>query len=413
MTESHFKTALLGINPALECLKFLYHRVLRDDYRGLHKLQHYRWSVEYIKIVLKHLPKDTLLLHTQGDVYDDYRYSSDELEFCEYLQNVNKDLLTIEKSITDMGMRKIIFVNLQRMGLIDRFNHKQELCDISKTYRSYRYVKITQRGLEFLESRNIFEEQRNLGIALDFVFGGIAQDVLDIINALSPQYISVSEMMFFVSFLGKDYQGNILTKDVIIEFINEFRSLKARQKVVEEVVNEFCVPKNFSGNKTQKRDFHNWKNETLTLFDSFDLMALFEYDGSKQRLLLKAGINGEVITFKRSSIIKQEYFKQHEVQKDICFELHHIVPFYYAKDIDALKAIDNWQNLIYIDANSHKIFTLDKSAKKAIRLDFRDKDAVLDNLIGDEVVLKYTDNIRYKIALQERILQYNKALLGL
>ncbi|WP_279128635.1 hypothetical protein [Helicobacter winghamensis] len=413
MTESHFKTALLGINPALECLKFLYHRVLRDDYRGLHKLQHYRWSVEYIKIVLKHLPKDTLLLHTQGDVYDDYRYSSDELEFCEYLQNVNKDLLTIEKSITDMGMRKIIFVNLHRMGLIDRFNHRQVICDIGKTYRNYRYVKITQRGLEFLESKNIFEEQRNLGIALDFVFGGIVQDVLDIINALNPSYLSVSEMMFFVSFLGKDYQGKILTKDVIIEFINEFRSLKARQKVAEDVVNEFCMPKNFSGNKTQKRDFHNWKNETQTLFDSFDLMALFEYDRQKQRLLLKANINGENITFKRSNSIKQEYFKQHEVQKDVCFELHHIVPFYYAKDIDALKAIDNWQNLIYIDANSHKIFTLDKNGKKAIRLNFKDKDAVLDNLIGDEVVLKYADNIRYKIALQERMLRYNKALLGL
>ncbi|MDO4673714.1 hypothetical protein [Campylobacter sp.] len=413
MTESHFTTALLGINPALECLKFLYHRVLRDDYRGLHKLQHYRWSVEYIKIVLKHLPKDTLLLHTQGDVYDNYKYSSDEIEFCEYLQNVNKDLLTIQKSITDMGMRKIIFVNLQRMGLIDRFNHKQEICYIGKTYRNYRYVKITQSGLDFLESKNIFEEQRNLGIALDFVFGGIVQDVLDIINALNPSYLSVSEMMFFVSFLCKDYQDKILTKEVIIEFINEFRSLKARQKVVEDVVNKFCVPKNFDGNKTQKRDFHNWKNEAQTLFDSFDLMALFEYDRQKQRLLLKANINGENIIFKRSNSIKQEYFKQHEVQKDVCFELHHIVPFYYAKDIDALKAIDNWQNLIYIDANSHKIFTLDKNGKKAIRLNFKDKDALLDNLMGDEVVLKYIDNIRYKIVLQERMLKYNKALLGL
>lgn len=49
-----------------------------------------------------------------------------------------------------------------------------------------------------------------------------------------------------------------------------------------------------------------------------------------------------------------------------------IMPFYYAKDIDALKAIDNWQNLLYIDANSHKIFSLDKSAKKAIILNFKD-----------------------------------------
>lgn len=413
MREADFKNALLGINPALECLKFLYHRVLRDDYRGLHKLQHYRWSTEYIKIVLKHLPKHNLLLHTQGDIYEDYRYNDDELEFCNYLKNVNKDLSNMQKSITDMGMRKIIFVNLQRMGLIDRFNKKQELCAIDKTYRNYKYVKITQRGLDFLEAKDIFEEQRNLGIALDFVFGGIAQDMLDIINALNPQYISVSEMMFFVSYLGKEYQGKILTKDVIIEFINEFRSLKARQKIVEYVISEFCVPENFSGNKTQKRDFHNWKNEAQTLFDSFDLMALFEYDRVKQNLLLKAKINGENITFKRSHIIKEEYFKQHEVQKDLRFELHHIVPFYYAKDINALKAIDNWQNLIYIDANSHRIFTLDKSAKKAIRLTFKDKDAVLDNLMGDEVILRYIDNIHYKIALQERMLKYNKALLGL
>ncbi len=219
-------------------------------------------------------------------------------------------------------------------------------------------------------------------------------------------------MMFFVTYLGKDYQGRVLTKDIIIEFINEFRSLKARQKVVEEVINEFCIPENFNGNKIQKRDFHNWKNETQTLFDSFDLMAVFEYDREKQRLLLKANINGEKIAFKRSNVIKQEYFKQHEVQKDICFELHHIVPFYYAKDIDALKAIDNWQNLIYIDANSHKIFTLDKNVKRAIRLNFNNLDAVLDNLVGDEIVLKYTDNIRYKTSLQERMLQYNRVLLG-
>ncbi|TLE16553.1 hypothetical protein LS72_002715 [Helicobacter apodemus] len=246
-----------------------------------------------------------------------------------------------------------------------------------------------------------------------FVFDGVVQDVLDILNALKPQYISVSEMMFFITYLGKEYQGNILTKDKIVEFINEFRSLKARAKVVEDVVSEFCSPSNFEGNKTDKRDFHNWRNETQSMFNSFDLMSLFEYDTERQRLLLKANINGEKITFKRSSLIKAEYFKQHEVQKDVRFELHHIVPFYYAKDIDALKAIDNWQNLIYIDANSHKIFSLDKSAKKAIRLNFRDLDAVLDNLIGDEILLKYTDNIKYKVELQQRLIRYNQNLLGI
>ncbi|WP_066388881.1 hypothetical protein [Helicobacter himalayensis] len=412
MTQEDFKNKLIGINPALDCLKFLYHRVLRDDYRGTHKLQHYRWDLDYIKIVLKHLPNNDFLLHTQGDIHDNYIYSDEEQRFCEYLSKVNKDLLNLGKSITDMGMRKIIFVNLQRMGLIDRFNTKKELCDISRKYQ-YRYVKITQRGLDFINSRDIFEEQKHLGIALDFVFDGVVQDILDILNSLQPKHISVSEMMFFVTYLGKEYQPDILTKDKIVEFINEFRSLKARAKVVEDVVSEFCSPSNFKGNKTDKRDFHNWRNETQSMFDSLDLMSLFEYDRTKQRLLLKAHINGEDITFKRSILIKEEYFRQHEVQKDLCFELHHIVPFYYAKDIDALKAIDNWQNLIYIDAKSHRIFSLDKSAKKAIRLSFKDFDAVLDNFIGDEILLKYTDNIKYKVELQQRLIKYNQSLLGI
>lgn len=413
MTEQEFKEKLLRVQPALECLNFLYHRILREDYRGTHKLQHYRWDKDYIKIVLRYLPKDELLYHTKGDIYEDYQYKPEEEAFCEYLKNVNKALAREKKSITDMAMRKIIFVNLQRMGFIQRFDKHKKLCEIGKTYRNYRYVKITQNALDFLQSKDIFEEQKHLGIALDFLFAGVVQDILDIINELEPKYVSISEMMFFVSYLGKDYENEILTKDKIVEFINEFRGLKARQKVVESVVQEYCKPQNFKGNKRQKRDFHNFKNEAQSMFDSLNLMSLFEYDRQKERLLLRTDINKEKITFKRSSLIKMQYFKEHEVQKDIRFELHHIVPFYYAKDIDALKAIDDWQNLLYIDANSHKILSLDTNAKKAIRLKFDNKNVLLDNFIGDEIVLKYTDNVRYKVALQERLLAYNKRLLGI
>ena len=413
MREQEFREKLLGIQPALKCLDFLHHRILRDDYRGTHKLQHYRWNKDYIKIVLQYLPKDKPLYHTQGDIYENYQYKPEELAFCEYLKNVNKALLSQSiGSVTDMAMRKIIFVNLQRMGFIERFDKNKKLCEVGKRYQ-YRYAKITQNGLDFIHSKDIFEEQKYLGIALDFLFGGVVQDILDIINELEPKYLSISEMMFFVSYLGKHYQGNILTKDMIIDFINEFRSLKARQKAVESVISDFCNPRNFEGNKTQKRDFHNWKNEAQSMFDSLALMSLFEYDRQKERLLLRADINKEKISFKRSSLIKMRYFKEHEVQKDVRFELHHIVPFYYAKDIDSLKAIDDWQNLLYIDANSHKILSLDKNKKKAIRLRFDELNARLDNLIGDEIVLRYTDNVRYKIALQERLILYNQRLLGI
>ena len=411
MTYIDFKTKLLGIQPALECLKFLAWRVSKDDYRGTHKLQHYRWNKEYIKIVLKHLPKDTKLYHTQGDITDGYIYKSDEVEFCEYLAKVNKELNTTENgNITDMVMRKIIFVNLQRMGLVDRFNKNGILCDPDKKAQ-YRYVQITQKGLEILNAKNIFEEIKYFGLAFDRVFGGIIQDILDLINEL--EYLSEYEMMFFVSYLGKEYNGYILTKDRILDFITEFRSLRARSKTVISVMQEYCNPNNFTGNKTAKRDFHNWKNETQTIFDSLNLMSLFEYDERNKNITAKGKINGTSVKFKRSSLIKAEYFKEHEIDKDIQFELHDIVPFYFAKSIDELKAIDDWQNLIYIDANSHKIFSLDKKLKQAIRLNFKADDAILDNLIGDEILLKYGINIKYRATLQERLLNYNKSLLGL
>lgn len=412
MNIIEFKDKLLGIQPALNSLMFLYDRVLKNDYRGIHKLQHYRWDKEFIKIILKHLPRDEYLYHTKGDISNDYHYSDEEYEFCQYLDRVNKDLNKIGKSVSDNGVRKIIFVNLQRMGFVDRFTSKKKLCNINKKSK-YRYVRISQKGLNFLNSKDIFEEQKHLGTALDFVFDGIVQDILDILNSLKHPYLTITEMMFFVTYLHKSWNGIILNKDKIVEFINEFRNLNSRAKIVEQVINEYCIPEHFSGNKNDKRDFHNWKNQAQTMFDSLSLMSLFEYDSQTERLLLKTKLNGEKIEFKRSSLIKKEYFLNHEIEKDITFELHHIVPFYYAKDIDALKAIDNWQNLIYIDANSHKIFTLDKNAKKAIRINFKELDAVLDNLIGDEVVLKYTTQIKYKQELQDRLVSYNKSLLGL
>ena len=125
---------------------------------------------------------------------------------------------------------------------------------------------------------------------------------------------------------------------------------------------------------------------------------------------MRTQINNQSITFKRSNTIKQEYFSNHSVEKDPIFELHHIVPFYFAKDIDSLKIIDAWQNLIYIDANSHKRLT-HKSGRNAVRLNFSGKDVLLDDFLDFTLCLKFKDNARYNALLQEVMIEYNRKLL--
>ncbi|MBZ7934604.1 hypothetical protein [Campylobacter molothri] len=406
------KQDLISINPALECLEFLSYRIARDDYRGIHKLQHYRWNLDYIKIILNHLKKYDLLYHSTGDIGDNYKYKDNEKEFCNFLKEVNKDLAKINFSVTDMVMRKIIFVNLQRMGFVDRFTRKKEICEVKKVYRNYRYVKISQKGLDLLNSKNIFEEIKILGMALDELFEGLVQSIFEIINSLDNNFLSIYEFMFFVSFLGNTNKNNtIIQKEHIVEYIKEFRTLKARKQTIINIVKNFCTPENFKGNKIGKRDFHNWKNQAQSIFQALGLMVIFDYDEKNEKILLKNELGKEKIKFKRNNLIKEQYFKEHNIEKNVIFELHHIVPFYFAKDLEMLKAIDHWKNLIYIDASSHKRLTLDKKIKFAIRLDFLDNDVKLDDLLNNEIVLKYKKNVLYNKVLKNLMKEYNQSLL--
>lgn len=120
--------------------------------------------------------------------------------------------------------------------------------------------------------------------------------------------------------------------------------------------------------KTGKRDFCNQKNETEAIFNNLALISYFEYDKTKELLFLRSKIDGKSIKFKRSSFIKDEYFKNHNVEKNIQFELH-------------------------------KILNFDKD------------DAILDNFLGDKIMLENLKNIKYKISLQKQMIEYNKGLL--
>lgn len=94
-------------------------------------------------------------------------------------------------------------------------------------------MKITQNGLDFIEEKSAFIRQQILSAALDSLLGGASQDLLDLLNTLNKPYLSIIEMTFFASYIGKIYNNKVLTIEKIAEFIEEFRTLGARAKLVE------------------------------------------------------------------------------------------------------------------------------------------------------------------------------------
>ena len=59
-----------------------------------------------------------------------------------------------------------------------------------------------------------------------------------------------------------------------------------------EKVKDYCEPKNFSGDKTQKRDFHNFLNETQQILSLLTQMAYFEYNKNDSKLYIRTGTYG-------------------------------------------------------------------------------------------------------------------------
>jgi type IIS restriction enzyme R protein (MBOIIR) len=94
--------------------------------------------------------------------------------------------------------------------------------------------------------------------AINTLLLGLSNDLLDVILASSSNNLSIYEFMFFISFINKNLNGHCYSKSELINLMFEFRGMSKFQKnKVIDIVDNYCNPKNFKGNKKNKRDFHN------------------------------------------------------------------------------------------------------------------------------------------------------------
>ena len=408
MTYKEFRDTLCNIDISKNCFKFLVERVASDDYRGIQCSQHNRYDMDVIFTMIDELykvaGKEKMVIRT-ADLKKRPINLPEEANYAIYVDNLSKKL----GRCTQDSVRKNLFVDLHRMGLIERYK-PDETKLLPYENGTKKYVRISDLGLDFIDkSHTLFERKLRYTRAIDTLTKGLADELLSIVELDGT--ITATEFQFFFSFCGEELNGHRYTTTELVEYIKEFRRLsRYQQEYAVRVVKEYCDPKTFKGDKTNKRDFHNWLNETQQIFMLMSQTAYYEL--SDDALSIRVGKDAlyeNKEKFIRSRIEKDEYFKQHSVDRTKGFELHHIVPLCWAKNALEFSTLDVWKNLIYIDGYKHSIIT--QNGNEHIKLGFVGDDITFTDFSDDELYCVKDENVLYDTNNQGVMLSYNEDLL--
>jgi len=333
-------------------LEYIVDRIQDADYRGIHISQHNRYDLTRLTGILKGIYEIVGEEYFQvplGDDSNGYRDSNCK-EYYQIVQNINKKI----GIGTINSLKKNFFVDLQRSGLLDRFDKELKIIQNGKRGHIY-WARLTPAAIKFIESSSLTETYRIFTNAIDNLFADEITNIADTLyySNYKNDSIGIDEFMLILS----DHRSNI--KDKKIDLLDSYRSLKRWQKdKAGDLIRKYCNPDNFEGNKTQKRDFGNWKNESQQIFTLLKNTVYFDITQNSLRLNTgRYGIFEETNLKQRGLGAKQEYFRHHKIDKRVDFELHHVIEFSSVRNKEEFKLIDTWKNLVYLDKNKHAEIT--------------------------------------------------------
>ena len=224
--------------------------------------------------------------------------------------------------------------------------------------------------------------------------------------------IDFYEFMFFVSAIGTDTSFNI-TMEECVELIKEYRrNSRIQLEALKEMLKTQLDPKNYLGDKTAKRDFHNWWNKIQQVYVLFAETVYFNVVDDEYLYLASISGDKSEVPKKgkriRSQSERREYFNQHKVDKRKGFEMHHVIPLSWSESLYEFKLLDNWLNMVYIDAFSHAKITQNQNKNIVMKRD--DQNLKLRDYEDNEVKLEKDENILYDYSYQKKMIDYNERL---
>lgn len=408
------------INPGNKAVEFIKKRVADDKYRGSLSIQHTVYDLDKIVLLLKTLnkfaPNKQLLRIRTADLSKRPSNTPEEIKYASFVNAFSR----LNNSDTQDTIRKNIFPDLHRMGLIHRYDKNKELINPYKQ-ASVVYVSLADQGLKLIHADTL--DQRFIwSKSLDQVLGGLIETMLGVLRDNNYTHGSITkwEYMFFVSAidLDSDKFSFSITQEECIALINEFRRLsKFHVRQLIDIMRNEMKPENYTGDKTKQRDFHNWRNKNDRIFERFAQTVYFQVNGkdkdSEVCVLSTKKIKtrrGKIVEIRKRSLAeKHKYWDSHNINKKIPgFELHHVIALSFSESPEQFDMFDNWQNMVYIDAFSHARITQNKN--RNIIMSARNDDIILKDHYGNEVLLRNKINLAYNSGLQDQLVSYNETL---
>jgi hypothetical protein len=359
-----------------------------------------------LKLLDKYAPEKSLLTIRTTDISKRPENLPEEIEYSKFCNEAKK----ITNIGTQDAMRKNLFVDFHRMQLINRYDYNKNPIRPHER-KPVKYVSLSRLGYNLIKETNELNKYYIYSKAIDHLIGGQIDIILDILRTdnVNLQFLKFNEYLFFITAIG--FPPFNLTIHDAVSLINSYRNLSRMQK--ESVIAELkkhMDPDNFHGNKNKKRDFSNWRNETTQVFKLLSQTVYFETVNNKLKLRININDKEENVKLLRSISEKNEYFKQHKVNKKAGFELHHIVPLAWSESKEHFKLIDKWMNMIYLDGFNHAVIS--QSNNRYAKLEFVGVDVNLGDHYKKKKFLKKDKNVIYNPNHQNFMKEYNFKLLN-
>lgn len=405
-------------------VNYFVERFESKDYRGKHISQHNRYTIDKIKNILNALKEKGRIEILVAD--DKGKYPETAREYIKLVNELKEN--GIKVSIN--SLKKNLFVDMHRMGLITRFDKdKNEILDPFKRSKCVKYVQISSSGNDFINKSNLKEQTFIYMKAIDNLSNGFIEktrqfflnQVQDLPSNNRAKFkITRNEFGLFVTAIDCEFDGNKYTLENISNLYKIWKNLskKAKENVIYWI-NKWCDERKskdvFKKNSTQ-RDWPNFLNEVNQIINIFSQTSFFDRN-DQYDMFLKFGtansmFDNEAECF-RSLEQTKLYFQKHNVDKQDGYRLHHVIRLKEAKNPIEWKLIDVWENMIYIYGGIHdEIHDHNKDKLYALKI-YDNNEVDFISIFSDKIkVICAAKYSRFNSKLKDIMLNKNKELLN-